>query len=100
MADRYGTEVSYRLGPDTSAEARTIAAALADAASGCERHVLFLDADAGEYGVLAEWSRREDAEAFADRAATRAVLAQLEARTGKPPRVRCYEMEESPVRMS
>ena len=75
-------------------EARAIAQGLAAAASGCRRHVLFLDEEAGEYGCLAEWDRREDAEGFAARPATRAVLAGLEARTGKPPRVRLYAMEE------
>ena len=63
-------------------------------ADGCRRHVLFLDEEAGEYGCLAEWDRREDAEGYAARPATRAVLTALEARTGKAPRVRLYAMEE------
>jgi quinol monooxygenase YgiN len=86
--------VAFRLGPDTADEARAIARGLAAAADGCRRHVLFLDEEAGEYGCLAEWDRPEDAEAFAGRPATRAVLTALEARTGKPPRVRVYAMEE------
>ena len=59
--------------------------------------MLFVDAEAGEYGCLAEWDRREDAEAYAARPATRAVLTALEARTGKAPRVRLYAMEEDPA---
>ena len=92
----YGTEVAFRLGPGTADEARAVAQELAAAAGGCRRHVLFLDEDGGEYGCLAEWDRREDAEGYAARPATRAVLAALEARTGKPPRVRLYAMEEDP----
>lgn len=93
----YGTEVAFRLGPGTAAEARAIARDLAAAAAGCRRHVLFLDEGAGEYGCLAEWDRREDAEGYAARPATRAALAALEARTGTPPRVRRYAMEEDPA---
>ena len=48
----------------------------------------------GEYGCLAEWDAASDAEGFAARPATRAALAALEARLGKPPRVRLYAMEE------
>jgi hypothetical protein len=59
--------------------------------------VLFVDADAGEYGCLAEWDRREDAEAFADRPAVREELARLAARVGRAPRVRVYAMEETIV---
>jgi hypothetical protein len=59
--------------------------------------VLFLDEDAGEYGCLAEWDRREDAEGYAARPATGAALTALEARTGKAPRVRLYAMEEGPA---
>lgn len=91
---RWGTEVSFRLGPQTIAEAREIAAELRAAARGCDRHVLFLDEDAGEYGCLAEWRHLEDAVAFAERPETVAALARLEARTGKAPRVRRYAMEE------
>ncbi len=90
----HGTEVAFRLGPGTGDEARAIAQGLAAAADGCRRHVLFLDEEAGEYGCLAEWDRREDAEGYAARPATRAVLVGLEARTGTPPRVRLYAMEE------
>jgi len=57
--------------------------------------VLFVDADAGEYGCLAEWDERDDAEGFAERPATRAALAALGERLGKPPRVRLYAMEET-----
>jgi quinol monooxygenase YgiN len=91
----YGTEISFRLGPGTADEARGVARELAAAAAGCRRHVLFLDADAGEYGCLAEWDRREDAEAFSGRAAVRAQIAALADRTGKEPRVRLYAMEEA-----
>ncbi len=90
----HGTEVAFRLGPGTADEARAVAREFAAAAAGCRRHVLFLDEGAGEYGCLAEWDRRGDAEGYAGRPATRAVLAALEARTGTPPRVRLYAMEE------
>ncbi len=92
----YGTEISFRLGPGTVNEARGHARRLAAAASGCRRHVLFVDADAGDYGCLAEWERREDAEGFGARPATRAELDLLEERLGKAPRVRLYSMEEAP----
>ena len=65
----FGTEIAFRLGPGTLEEARAIAAELADAAAGCRRHVLFVDAAAGEYGCLAEWERRADAEGYAARPA-------------------------------
>lgn len=91
----FGTEVSFRLGPDTLDEAREIAAGLAEAAAGCRRHVLFVNAAAGEYGCLAEWDDRGDAEAFGDRPRTRERLDALGARLGKPPRVRVYAMEET-----
>jgi hypothetical protein len=91
----YGTEISFRLGPGTADEARGYARRLAAAAAGCRRHVLFLDAEAGEYGCLAEWERREDAEGFAERAATRAEIARLVERQGTAPRVRLYAMEEA-----
>jgi hypothetical protein len=90
----HGTEVSFRLGPGTLAEARAIAGRLAAAAAGCRRHVLFVDAEAGEYGCLAEWDRREDAEGFGARPAVRAELARLAERLGREPRVRLYAMEE------
>ena len=95
MSGGYGTEVAFRLGPGTADEARGIAERLARAAAGCRRHVLFLDAEAGEYGCLAEWDRREEAEGFAARPAARAELAAIATRTGKEPRVRLYAMEES-----
>ena len=91
----YGTEISFRLGPGTLDEARAVASRLAAAAAGCRRHVLFVDADAGEYGCLAEWERREDAEGFAGRPATRAEISLLEERQGRAPRVRLYAMEEA-----
>ena len=92
----YGTEISFRLGPGTLDEARAIAVRLAAAAAGCRRHVLFVDADAGEYGCLAEWDDRAAAVAFRGRPAVRAALDALEARLGNAPRVRLYAMEESP----
>ena len=91
----FGTEVSFRLGPDTLDEARAIASGLAEAAAGCRRHVLFVDAAAGEYGCLAEWDVRADAETFCDRPQTRERLEALGARIGKPPRVRVYALEET-----
>jgi quinol monooxygenase YgiN len=92
----YGTEISFRLGPGTVEEAREHARRLAAAAAGCRRHVLFVDADAGEYGCLAEWERREDAEGFSQRPAARAEIARLEERQGgTAPRVRLYAMEEA-----
>jgi quinol monooxygenase YgiN len=91
----YGTEVSFRLGPGTVDEARAIAARLGAAAAGCRRHVLFVDAEAGEYGCLAEWDRREDAEGFMRRPATAEEIVALGARIGKEPRIRVYAMEET-----
>ncbi len=92
----HGTEVAFRLGPGTLEEAREIGARLAAAAAGCRRHVLFVDADAGEYGCLAEWDDPADAAGFADRPEARAVLASLAERLGREPRVRLYAMEEGP----
>jgi len=89
----YGTEMSFRLGPGTVDEARAVATRLAVAAAGCRRHVLFVDADAGEYGCLAEWERREDAEGFSERPGTREEIARLAELQGKAPRVRLYAME-------
>ncbi len=60
--------------------------------------MLFVDAAAGEYGCLAEWDRREDAEGFALRPATQARLAELAERLEKAPRVRVYAMEETKLR--
>ncbi len=94
----YGTEVSFRLPPDSADDARAIAAELGRAAAGCERHVLFLADAAGEYGCLAEWRRDEDAAGYAERPETLAALARLEAMTGTPPRVRLYRMEDGRVR--
>jgi hypothetical protein len=91
----FGTEVSFRLGPDTLDEAREIATRLGAAAAGCRRHVLFADAESGEYGCLAEWDRREDAEGFTRRPATAREIGVLGARTGKQPRIRVYAMEET-----
>lgn len=91
----FGTEVSFRLGPDSLEEARMIAARLAAAAAGCRRHVLFVDAAAGEYGCLAEWDRLDDAEAFMRRPETTDEIVALGSRTGKEPRIRVYVMEET-----
>ena len=91
----FGTEVSFLLGPGTLDEARAIAARLGAAAAGCRRHVLFADAEAGEYGCLAEWDRREDAEAFMRRSVTTDEIEVLRARLGKQPRIRVYAMEET-----
>lgn len=98
-APAYGTEVAFRLGPGRDTEARRAAAALAAAADGCLRHVLFLN-DAGEYGALAEWATREEAEGFAARPATRTALGDLAAMLGREPSVRVYRMEETPTRRS
>ena len=57
--------------------------------------MLFLDEEAGEYGCLAEWDRREDAEAFAARPADPGRQIARWRRAGKPPRVRLYAMEEA-----
>lgn len=92
----FGTEISFRLGPGTADEARAIAAELGAAADGCLRHVLFIDAERGEYGCLAEWGSRADAEGYGARPAVAAVLVRLGARHGAPRRVRLYEMEETP----
>lgn len=96
MANLHGTEISFRLGPGTADEARAIAGRLAAAAAGARRHVLFLDAERGEYGCLAEWARPEQAEGYAGRPEVARELAALEARTGRPARVRRYAMEEVP----
>jgi len=95
----HGTEISFRLGPGTLEEARAVAARLAAASAGCRRHVLFVEETAGEYGCLAEWERREDADGYADRPAVRAEIARLAERLGTAPRVRVYAMEEAPVRL-
>jgi len=92
---RWGTEVAFRLGPGRDDEARRAAAALARAAEGCLRHVLFLN-DAGEYGALAEWRTRAEAEGFAARPAAAAALADLASLLGRTPGVRVYRMEEMP----
>ncbi len=93
-AHLYGTEIVFRLGPGRDDEARAIAAELAAAAAGALRHVLFLN-DAGEYGALGEWDALADAEGYAARPATRAVLGRLEERLGRMPSVRVYRMEET-----
>jgi quinol monooxygenase YgiN len=92
----FGTEVAFRLGPGRDDEARAAGAALAAAAAGCRRHVLFLN-DAGEYGALAEWATRDEAEGFASRPATRRALRELAELLGKEPSVRVYRMEETPT---
>ncbi len=91
----FGTEVSFRLGPGTLDEARAIARRLAAAAAGCRRHVLFVEEAAGEYGCLAEWDSREDAEEFTRRPSTAEALVLLGSRLGKEPRIRVYAMEET-----
>lgn len=93
----YGTEVSFRLPPGASDDARALAARLAAAATGSRRHVLFLNDEAGEYGCLAEWEREEDAVAYADLPEVRAVLAELAERSDREPRVRRYAMEKQPT---
>ena len=57
--------------------------------------MLFVDADAGEYGCLAEWEDPAAAAAFAERPAVREEIASLDRRLGTAPRVRLYAMEES-----
>jgi quinol monooxygenase YgiN len=91
----HGTEISFRLGPGTLDEARAVAARLGAAAGGCRRHVLFVDAEAGEYGCLAEWEDPAAARGFAERPAVREEIATLGRRMGKAPRVRLYAMEET-----
>ena len=96
MSGLWGTEISFRLGPGTADEARAIAGRLAAAAAGALRHVLFVDAGRGEYGCLAEWDRPDAADAYAALPAVGRELEALEARTGRPARVRRYGMEEVP----
>ncbi len=91
----FGTEVSFRLGPGTVDEARTIARRLGAAAEGCRRHVLFVEETAGEYGCLAEWDTRDAAEEFIRRPATAEEMTILGSRIGKEPRIRVYAMEET-----
>jgi len=94
MAERHGTEISFRLGPGTVDEARAIAARLALAAAGCRRHVLFVDAERGEYGCLAEWDAAADARVFAASPAVARELERIGAAADRPVRVRRYTMEE------
>ncbi len=93
----HGTEVSFRLGPGSADDARSLAERLAKAAIGSRRHVLFLNDEAGEYGCLAEWEREEDARAYGELPEVQAVLAELAQRTDREPRVRRYVMEEQPT---
>ncbi len=88
-----GTEIAFRLGAGTLDEARAIAGRLARLAPEAVEHVLFCDADAGEYGCLAVWERARDADAYVASAAVGAELAALAGRMGKPTRVRRYVME-------
>lgn len=67
---------------------------LAEAARGCARHVLFVDAERGEYGCLAEWDDRRAALEFVERPSTVATLERISERAGRPLRVRVYAMEE------
>ena len=98
MAERHGTEVSFRLGPGTAGEARELAAALAAATGAeCLRHVLFIDEERGEYGCLAEWPDRAAADGYAASAPVGALLARIGERAERVPRVRVYAMEEQPA---
>ncbi len=88
-----GTEIAFRLGPDSVDDARAIAARLNAVATAAHEHVLFIDADVGEYGCLAVWKTRADADAYIGHPDVVAQVAALGARMGKPTRVRVYEME-------
>lgn len=88
-----GTEIAFRLGPGTLEEARAIAGRLFRCAPGAVEHVLFCDVEAGEYGCLAVWRTADDAAAYVVDAGVAAEVAALEARMGKPTRVRTYAME-------
>jgi len=88
-----GTEIAFRLGPGTLDEARAIADRLSDRAVAAVEHVLFCDAEAGEYGCLAVWRTAADAAAYMADAGVVAEVAALGARMGKPTRVRTYAME-------
>lgn len=88
-----GTEIAFRLGPGTLAEARGIAGRLAGLAIAAEEHVLFVDQAAGEYGCLAVFARGADADAYIAHPGVRAEVAALGARMGKAIRVRRYAME-------
>jgi len=88
-----GTEIAFRLGPRSLEEARVIAARLARLAPAAVEHVLFCDADAGEYGCLAVWEAGGDADAYIASPQVGAEVAALTERMGKPTRVRRYVME-------
>jgi hypothetical protein len=88
-----GTEIAFRLGPDSLEHAREIAGRLAAAASDAVEHVLFVDATAGEYGCLAVWRTPDDAAAYTAAAVVVAEIEDLTAIMGKPVRVRAYAME-------
>lgn len=88
-----GTEIAFRLGPDTIDDARAIARRLAELAPAAVEHVLFCDADVGEYGCLAVWPTTSAVDAYLASAGVAAELAALTDRTGKPVRVRRYAME-------
>ncbi len=88
-----GTEIAFRLGPGTLEEARAIAARLAELAFAAREHVLFCDAELGEYGCLAVWASVTDADAYIALPAVAAEVGELSARMSKPTRVRRYVME-------
>lgn len=88
-----GTEIAFRLGPGSLEDARVIAARLARLAPVAVEHVLFCDADAGEYGCLAVWEAERDADAYIASSEVDAEVAALAERMGRPMRVRRYVME-------
>ena len=88
-----GTEIAFRLGPGTLEEARAIAARLAELAHEAHEHVLFCDAEIGEYGCLAVWGSASHADAYIASSAVAAEVSELSARMSKPTRVRRYVME-------
>jgi hypothetical protein len=88
-----GTEIAFRLGPGSVARARAIAAHLAALAPAAAEHVLFCDAEAGEYGCLAVWRTPEDAAAYMALPEVDVQVAELAELMGTPTRVRRYEME-------
>jgi hypothetical protein len=88
-----GTEIAFRLGPGSVEDARTIAGRLAALAQAAREHVLFVDAERGEFGCLAVWPSAADADAYMASAAVAAEVAEIERRMGTPTRVRRYVME-------
>jgi hypothetical protein len=88
-----GTEIAFRLGPGSLEDARSIADRLSGLAPAAVEHVLFCDADAGEYGCLAVWAAGSDADAYIASSQVAGEIAALTARMGTPARVRRYVME-------